>query len=100
MSSSACEKLAYERTGCVNPATLLSIWKSKRSAPKKYFSVSTDAPLKQPCAAGYSGWFGVTTTPIQLGSGVVSEFPSVSPARMAVTGRQKLLKNLESQQAI
>ena len=29
--------------------------KLKLSVPKKYVSVSHDAPLKQPCAAGYSG---------------------------------------------
>ena len=64
--------------------------KAKSSVPKKNFSVWVEAPLKQPCAAGYSGWFGVVTCPIQLGSGSVSGLPSVSPARIAVTGRQKL----------
>ena len=29
--------------------------KLKLSVPKKYVNVSHDAPLKQPCPAGYSG---------------------------------------------
>src|SRR5215510_6269865 len=89
-SLSACEKLLYERTGFARPATLLSIVKSKLSVPKKDLSVLVEAPLKQPCAAGYSGWLGVITCPIQFGSGSVFGLPSVSPARIAVTGRQKL----------
>jgi len=48
------------------------------------------AALRQPCAAGYSGWLGVTARPIQEASGSVRGLPSVSPALMSVTGRQKL----------
>jgi hypothetical protein len=41
------------------------------------------------CALGYSGWFGVAGSSCsQFGSAIVSGLPSVSPARMAVIGRQ------------
>src|SRR5262245_29181570 len=39
--------------------------------------------------ARYSGWFGVPSSGVQAGSGTVAAFPSVSPARMAVTGRHR-----------
>jgi hypothetical protein len=41
-------------------------------------------------ALGYSRWFGVTgSSGVQLGSPTVSSLPSVSPAGIAVAGRQK-----------
>src|SRR4029079_8235882 len=70
------------------------------SVPKKNLRVCVEDPLKQPWAAGYSGWLGVATCAIQLTSGSVSVLPSVSPARIAVTGRQKLYVYFESQHAI
>src|SRR5260370_1227225 len=54
------------------------------------------APVTQPCAAGYSGWLGVTPKGVHDGSPVSAGLPP--PARMAVTGRQKLNENLASQQ--
>src|SRR5262249_5827575 len=50
--------------------------------------------------AGYSGWDGVTMNGDQVGSGSVAELPSVSPSRMAVTGRQNRYVYFASQQAI
>ena len=43
-----------------------------------------------PVCRRVSGCGGVTASPIQAGSGSVPGLPSVSPARIAVTGRQKL----------
>ena len=40
--------------------------------------------VTQAWLAGYSGWLGVRTSGVQVGSAVVSGLPSVSPARMAV----------------
>ena len=41
-------------------------------------------------ALGYSGWFGVPgSSGDHAGSPIVRSLPSVSPARIAVTGRQK-----------
>src|SRR6266851_6663303 len=54
------------------------------------------APVTQPCAAGYSGWLGVTPKGVHDGSPVSAGLPP--PARIAVTGRQKLNENLASQQ--
>src|SRR6266566_8576807 len=54
------------------------------------------APVTQPCAAGYSGWLGVTPKGVHDGSPVSAGLPP--PARIAVTGRQKLNENLAFQQ--
>src|SRR5439155_7803513 len=51
-------------------------------------------------AAGYSGWDGVAMNGVHPRSGSVSELPSVSPARMAVTGRQNTYVYFASQPAI
>ena len=58
------------------------------------------ALLTQEWADGYSGWSGVGRKGVQAGSASVASLPSVSAARMAVTGRQKLYVYLASQQAI
>ena len=59
---------------------------------KKAFKVSVIAELTQPCAPGY--FFRVIRRDYQanpLGVGLfVRGLPSVSPVRIAVTGRQKL----------
>ena len=48
------------------------------------------AGVMQECALGYSGWFGVPgSSGDHAGSPTVAALPSVSPARIAVTGRQK-----------
>ena len=42
-------------------------------------------------ALGYSGWFGVAGSSVaHAGSPTVAALPSVSPARMAVIGRQNV----------
>ena len=47
------------------------------------------AGVTQECALGYSGWFGVpASSGDQAGSPTVASLPSVSPARIAVIGRQ------------
>ena len=50
--------------------------------------ISASAPVMQVCAAGYSGWFGVTSSGVQVGSGWVAGFPSIWALRMAMMGRQ------------
>ena len=42
------------------------------------------------CALGYSGCIGVSTSGDHAASGCVASLPSMSPLRIAVTGRQKL----------
>ena len=47
------------------------------------------AGVMQECALGYSGWFGVAgSSGDHAGSPTVAALPSVSPARIAVIGRQ------------
>src|SRR4029078_706906 len=58
--------------------------------PKKFSAAFITDPVKQPCADGYSWWLGVSARGNQEGSGSVASLPSVSPATIAVTGRQKL----------
>src|SRR5262245_50486171 len=52
------------------------------------------------CPDEYDGCAGVTISGAQVGSAAVSGLPSVSAARMAVTGRQKLYSYLASQVAM
>jgi hypothetical protein len=44
------------------------------------------SPVMQPCAPGYSGWLGVTSSGVHVGSGCVSGLPSMSAFLIAVTG--------------
>jgi hypothetical protein len=48
------------------------------------------AALRMQWAQGYSGCMGVASSGCQVASISVSGFPSESPLRIAVTGRQKL----------
>ena len=49
------------------------------------------AGVMHECALGYSGWFGVAASSVDHeGSPTVAGFPSVSPARTAVIGRQNV----------
>src|SRR5258708_531095 len=72
--------------------------KPNESVLKKRLMVPVEAPLKQPWAAGYSGWLGVMTRELQFGSPVSRGSPP--PARIAVTGRQNRYSYLPSQHAI
>ena len=61
-----------------------------RWVPRKVLKTSAMAELKQPWAPGYSGWLGVVTVGVQVGSFVVDGLPSSLPGwAIAVTGRQK-----------
>ena len=84
--------------GVVTPAKLESIVNVTASVSKKRCSAPVAAPLRQPWPAGYSGWLGVVTSEVQLGSPVSRGSPP--PARIAVTGRQNRYSYLASQQAI
>ena len=70
------------------------------SRPKKSFSTAAAAPLKLEWPEMYVGNGGVTISGVQAGSAVVSGLPSVSAARMPVTGRQKSVAYLASQAMI
>src|SRR5262245_35320936 len=52
------------------------------------------------CPDEYDGCAGVAISGVQVGSAAVAGLPSVSAARMAVTGRQKLYVYLVSQVAM
>src|SRR5262245_59360233 len=97
-SAAACEKLVNERlpTAASSDGTV----KAMLSVPKKLLSTVAAAPLNVLWPEVYEGKFGVTSSGAQVGSAVVAEFPSVSAARMAVTGRQRLSTYLASQQAM
>src|SRR5262245_2091608 len=69
------------------------------SLPKKAARTAADAPLTPLWPELYDGWAGVARNGAQAGSAAVSSLPSVSAARMAVTGRQKLYVYLLSQMA-
>src|SRR5512144_1581530 len=57
-------------------------------------------PDTMQCAHGYSGCIGVSMNGVQPGSRSVALLPSMSPLRMAVTGRQRLYVYLASKTAI
>src|SRR6266478_6313073 len=46
------------------------------------------------CAQGYSGWRVVSMVGCQSGTRLVASLPSISPLRIAVMGRQKLVRVL------
>src|SRR6187549_1620241 len=80
-------------------ATFVHVWPGTEHAvkfsvsffvPKKFSAAFITDPVKQPCADGYSWWLGVSARGNHEGSGSVASLPSVSPATIAVTGRQKL----------
>ena len=68
--------------------------------PKKSASTVAAAPLNVLWPEVYSGKGGVISRGVQFTSGSVAGFPSVSAARMAVMGRQKLTAYLQSQHRI
>jgi hypothetical protein len=70
------------------------------SSSKKSSIVCATAAVAHACPDGYSGKFGVTASGSHVGSASVDGFPSVSPPRIAVIGRQKLKWNYAAQQAI
>src|SRR5438270_1834881 len=97
-SCAAAEKLANER---VAPGKLSELReKLTASVPKKAARTAAAPELTPLWPETYEGWFGVTRYGVQLGSATVLSLPSVSAARIAVTGRQKLSTYLVSQTAI
>src|SRR4051812_28001835 len=70
------------------------------SEPKNSASTAAAAPLKVLCPETHSGNGGVTSKGVHEPSATVSGFPSVSALRMAVIGRQKLYRYLQSQATI
>src|SRR5918994_2519444 len=100
ISLSASEKRSKLRGGQgAGEHLLLSAVKAILSVPKNAFSACTNAPLMQPCPAGWSGNPGVTSgapetgtdglnSGSQAGSGSVAGLPSLPASRIAVIGRQ------------
>ena len=60
-----------------------------KSGPKNESRTWAAAALKVACPEVYDENAGVAQSGVQVGSPAVRGLPSVSPARMAVTGRQK-----------
>src|SRR6478672_9243424 len=69
------------------------------SVPKKAASTAAAPALLPLWPEMYDGWLGVLRYGAQVGSGAVASLPSVSAARIAVIGRQKLKVYLASQTA-
>src|SRR5262245_1941299 len=85
-SSAAAEKLANERvtpgrSGVVEVKPMSSVRKNPARA------AAAAAPYAL-CPDEYDGCAGVASSGVQVGSAAVSALPSVSAARIAVTGRQ------------
>src|SRR5205814_5177801 len=90
--------LVYER---VAPGRLSELSeKLMASVPKKAARTAAAPELTPLWPEMYEGWFGVTRYGVQLVSTAVSALPSVSAARIAVIGRQKLYTYLVSQTAM
>src|SRR5690348_7223158 len=68
--------------------------------PSRWSTVRAKPVVTHAWLAGYSGWLGVLTSGVHVGSGTVAGFPSVSPARIAVYGRQAEYVYLPSKQAM
>src|SRR5262245_26528266 len=76
---------------CVTPGAVgLVMTTSGMSAVLSAASMAAaTAPLTRQCAHGYSGCIGVLSIGCQVASRSVAGLSSISPLRMAVTGRQK-----------
>src|SRR5260370_25150578 len=83
---------------CIVLVTRLSTENARFGVPKYPARMVETAPVRQPCAAGYSGWLGVFANGNQFWSAVRAGLPP--PAWIAVTGRQKLKANFAFQQPI
>ncbi|MDT4858995.1 hypothetical protein FQZ97_934890 [compost metagenome] len=84
------------------PGSVALVVLSTGSGPLRPSAFSTVAtvPARMQCAQGYSGCIGVSISGAQLASRSVPSWPSRSPLRIAVTGRQKLWWYLASTTAI
>src|ERR1700739_310409 len=90
ISAVAAEKLGTDRV----PGRTSEVTVNGVSSPNTAASTKAAEPLTVEWPDGYSGWGGVpagkkSSQGVQLGSGSVLALPSVSPARIAVIGRQK-----------
>src|SRR5258707_9121611 len=70
------------------------------SVPSTALTTPATLPLRMQWAQGYSGCVGVSPSGCQVASRSVAGLPSISPLRIAVTGRQKLKWYLASNTAI
>src|SRR5438309_2311925 len=101
ISATAAEKLAKDRV----PGRISDMTENAVLSPNAAARTYAAEPLTVECPDGYSGCGGVpdgkaSSHGVHPVSGSVLAFPSVSPRRIAVIGRQKTYRYLESQQAI
>src|SRR4029079_7284711 len=80
ISSSSCCTVSNSRVvvKVVPPAAAPQILALIICVPRAFTSTSAKADVTQPCADGYSGWFGVESNGDQAGSAVVAALPSRS----------------------
>src|SRR5688572_9130821 len=95
-SKAACEKLLNERSATAGFSD--GSVKESRSLPKNCARTAAAAPLKVLCPDVYVGKLGVVISGVQAVSATVAGLPSPAASRMPVTGRQKLVAYLVSQQ--
>ena len=89
------DDLAHELVDAV-PAPHRRPWRSGCSVessgigalPTSAFSTAPTAAARMAWPLGYSGCIGVSISGVQPGSATVASLPSMSPLRIAVTGRQ------------
>src|SRR5262249_32033507 len=96
-SCAASVNLSNDRTSPGKPGDVML--KLTRS-PKNEASAWAADSLWMACKDTYDWWLGVAIRGVQVGSALVSGLPSVSAARIAVTGRQKLYSYLASTPAM
>src|SRR6266568_5051888 len=70
------------------------------AVPSAASTAAATAPLTVQCAHGYSGCIGVLSIGCQIASRSVAGLSSMSPLRIAVTGRQNSYVYLASRMAI
>ncbi len=71
------------------PVTVLFHVKATCGVPWCDLTTSPTAPAMQLCPDGYSGWFGLGASGVQLASAPVAGLPSASAWGIAVRGRQR-----------
>src|SRR5262245_15452510 len=84
----------------VTPGALGLVNANVAVSPNNAPSALATADCVIQCAHGYSGWRGVEANDSHAESRSVASFPSWSPLRIAVTGRQKRYAYLASNTAM
>src|SRR5258707_1522493 len=94
VTSSASAVMLVKRWVTPGAVVLVIAISGMSSVPSAVLTTLAMVPLRMQCAHGYSGCIGVLSIGCQVASRSVTSLPSISPFRIAVMGRQKVVMGL------